>query len=305
MIVNNIEQLIGNTPIIKLRNLVSEDSADVYVKLENLNLTANVKIRPAYQMIIDAIESGILTKDKIIVEPTSGNTGIGLAYIANLLGYKIEITMPETMSVERRQMISAYNAKLILTPGDQGMKGAIAKANELASTGKYVLLQQFENESNVKAHYLTTAPELINDFEKIDSFVSGVGTGGTISGIGKKLKEHYDNISIIGVEPAESPMISENVAGPHKIQGIGAGFIPKILNQNVIDEVMKIKSEDALKFVKEVYLKEGLFLGISSAANILAALEVAKKLGKGNTVVTIAPDGGEKYLSSDVFTYDE
>lgn len=305
MIVNNIEQLIGNTPVIKLRNLVSEDSADVYVKLENLNLTANVKIRPAYQMIIDAIESGILTKDKIIVEPTSGNTGIGLAYIANLLGYKIEITMPETMSVERRQMISAYNAKLILTPGDQGMKGAIAKANELASTGKYVLLQQFENESNVKAHYLTTAPELINDFEKIDSFVSGVGTGGTISGIGKKLKEHYDNISIIGVEPAESPMISENVAGPHKIQGIGAGFIPKILNQNVIDEVMKIKSEDALKFVKEVYLKEGLFIGISSAANILAALEVAKKLGKGNTVVTIAPDGGEKYLSSEVFTYDE
>ena len=305
MIVNNIEQLIGNTPVIKLRNLVSEDSADVYVKLENLNLTANVKIRPAYQMIIDAIESGILTKDKIIVEPTSGNTGIGLAYIANLLGYKIEITMPETMSVERRQMISAYNAKLILTPGDQGMKGAIAKANELASTGKYVLLQQFENESNVKAHYLTTAPELINDFEKIDSFVSGVGTGGTISGIGKKLKEHYDNISIIGVEPAESPMISENVAGPHKIQGIGAGFIPKILNQKVIDEVMKIKSEDALKFVKEVYLKEGLFIGISSAANILAALEVAKKLGKGNTVVTIAPDGGEKYLSSDVFTYDE
>lgn len=305
MIVNNIEQLIGNTPVIKLRNLVSEDSADVYVKLENLNLTANVKIRPAYQMIMDAIESGILTKDKIIVEPTSGNTGIGLAYIANLLGYKIEITMPETMSVERRQMISAYNAKLILTPGDQGMKGAIAKANELASTGKYVLLQQFENESNVKAHYLTTAPELINDFEKIDSFVSGVGTGGTISGIGKKLKEHYDNISIIGVEPAESPMISENVAGPHKIQGIGAGFIPKILNQNVIDEVMKIKSEDALKFVKEVYLKEGLFIGISSAANILAALEVAKKLGKGNTVVTIAPDGGEKYLSSEVFTYDE
>lgn len=304
MIINKIEELIGNTPVIKLNNLVSEDSADVYVKLENLNLTANVKIRPAYQMIIDAIASGILTKDKTIVEPTSGNTGIGLAYIANLLGYKIEIVMPETMSLERRQMIEAYNAKLILTPGEQGMKGAIAKANELVETGNYVLLQQFENEANVKAHYLTTAQELLNDFKAIDAFVAGIGTGGTITGVGKRLKENLKDVKIIGLEPSESAILTNNSPGPHKIQGIGAGFIPSILDRSLIDDVLTIKQDDALNFVKEVYLKEGLFLGISSAANILGALEVAKKLGKGKTVITIAPDGGEKYLTNNVFNYD-
>ncbi len=304
MIVNNIEELIGNTPVVKLNSLVSEDSADVYVKLENFNLTANVKIRPAYQMIVDAVESGVLTKDKIIVEPTSGNTGIGLAYIANLLGYKIEIVMPETMSLERRQIIEAYNAKLILTPGDQGMKGAIAKANELVETGNYVLLQQFENEANVKSHYLTTAKELLTDFKEIDAFVAGIGTGGTITGVGKRLKENLEDVKIIGVEPAESAVLTSNTPGPHKIQGIGAGFVPSILDRSLIDDILTIKQQDALNFVKEVYLKEGLFLGISSAANILAALVVAKKLGKGKTVVTIAPDGGEKYLTNDVFKYD-
>lgn len=300
---NKIEELIGNTPIVKLNKLVSEDMADVYVKLENFNLTGSVKIRAAYQMVKDALESGLIKEGDILVEPTSGNTGIALAYIANLLGLNMVLVMPETMSLERRQIMEAYNAKLILTEGSLGMKGSIAKAEELVEENNYVMLQQFDNESNAKAHYLTTAVELLNDIEKIDAFVAGVGTGGTITGVGKKLKEENEAVLIVAVEPTQSAVLSGNSPAPHKIQGIGAGFVPKVLDVNIYDEIIQIDGLKAMKFAKEIYLKEGLFLGISSAANIMAALQIAKKIGTDKTVVTIAPDGGEKYISNEVFIY--
>ncbi|MDR3215717.1 MAG: cysteine synthase A [Bacilli bacterium] len=305
MLVNKIEELIGNTPIIKLNKLVDDNSAEVYVKLESFNLTGNIKIRPAYYMINDVLQKGILSKDNIIVEPTSGNTGIALAYIANLLGIEIYLIMPETMSIERRQIMEAYHAKIILTEGKLGMKGAIEKANELAQDHKYVLLQQFNNPANTLSHYETTAQEIINDFNNLDAFIAGVGTGGTITGIGKKLKENYDNIKVVAVEPQESAVLSGNKSGPHKIQGIGAGFIPEILDLSIVDEVVSVASDEVVAFVKEIYLQEGLFLGISSAANILAALQIAKQLGKNKKVLTIAPDGGDKYLSNNIFNYDE
>lgn len=301
---NKIEELIGNTPIVKLNKLVSEDMADVYVKLENFNLTGSVKIRAAYQMVKDALESGLIKEGDILVEPTSGNTGIALAYIANLLGLNMVLVMPETMSLERRQIMEAYNAKLILTEGSLGMKGSIAKAEELVEENNYVMLQQFDNESNAKAHYLTTAVELLNDIEKIDAFVAGVGTGGTITGVGKKLKEENEAVLIVAVEPTQSAVLSGNSPAPHKIQGIGAGFVPKVLDVNIYDEIIQIDGLKAMKFAKEIYLKEGLFLGVSSAANIMAALQIAKRIGADKTVVTIAPDGGEKYISNEVFIYD-
>lgn len=302
---DNIEKLIGNTPMIKLNKVVDDDMADVYVKLENMNLTGSIKIRAAYQMIKDAIMDDVLRPGDTLVEPTSGNTGIALAYIANLLGYKIKIVMPETMSVERRQIMSAYNAELILTDGKLGMKGSIAKAEELTKTSNHVMLQQFNNPSNTKAHYLTTGFEILSDIEVIDAFVAGVGTGGTISGVGQRLKENNEDTKIVAVEPEQSAILSGNDAGPHKIQGIGAGFIPGILDTEIYDEIIKIDGQEAIKFAKELYLKEGLFLGISSAANIIAALQVAKSLGKDHTVVTVAPDGGEKYLTNEVFVYND
>ena len=301
---NNIMELVGKTPMVKLNHLVDADMADVYVKLEGFNLTGSVKVRAAYQMIVDALESGRVKKGDTLIEPTSGNTGIALAYIANLFGLKMVITMPETMSLERRQLMEAYGAKLVLTEGAKGMQGTIDKANELIAEKGYIMLQQFENESNVKVHYNTTAVEIMNDLDHVDAFVAGVGTGGTITGVGRRLRENNKDVEIVAVEPAQSPLLSGGSAGPHKIQGIGANFVPGILDTKIYDEIIQIDSIEAMEYAKEIYLKEGLFIGISSAANIMAALKVAKKLGKGKTVVTVAPDNGDRYITMDIFKYD-
>jgi len=302
MLKQNSLELIGKTPIVRMVKLVSEDMADVYVKLESFNPGGSVKDRAAYQMVLDAEESGELKEGGVIVEPTSGNTGIALAMIGKMKGYDVKIVMPDSMSVERRNIIKSYGAELILTDGKLGMKGAIEEAERLARENEhYYLPGQFTNDSNVKAHYVGTGVEILKDIETVDAFVAGIGTGGTISGVGKRLKEEQPNVLIVGVEPKESNILSGGDIGPHGIQGIGAGFIPRILNRKVIDEVIEVETEEAKKMTKEVLMTEGLFLGVSSAANIVAALEVAKKLGKGKTVVTIAPDNGSKYISMGLY----
>ncbi len=297
----NILDLIGNTPVVKLKNITTETSADVYVKLEGMNLTGSVKARAALGMILEAEASGALKEGMTIVEPTSGNTGIALAYIGKLKGYAVTIVMPDTMSVERRNIIKSYGADLILTDGSKGMSGAIQEATKLSKEEKYFMPQQFNNKANRNYHYKTTGPEIIEAFPELDAFVASVGTGGTISGAGAKLKEHYDNIMVIGVEPVESHVLSGGLAGPHKIQGIGAGFVPEIYDATVVDSIEQIDSTEAYEMTKKVFFEEGLFLGISSGAAILAALRVAEKLGKGKKVVVISPDNGEKYISNNVF----
>lgn len=301
MIYNNILELIGNTPIIKVNNLVDENSAEVYVKLEKFNVGGSVKDRAALGMIEKAESLGLINPGDTIVEPTSGNTGIALAMIGKLKGYNVTIIMPDTMSKERRALIKAYGADLILTPGTKGMKGAIEKANELVKEKGYFLPQQFENVANPEKHYETTAIEIINDLSDLDYFVSGVGTGGTITGIGKYLKEHIDGVKVIAVEPESSPVISGGEPGPHKIQGIGAGFVPSIYKEEYVDEVVKVSNEDAYKIAKDFSSEEGVLVGISSGAAIYAAIELAKKLGKGKKVLAIAPDGGEKYISTGLY----
>ena len=302
MLYENLLDLIGNTPIVKLNHIFGEDIADIYVKLEGFNLGNSIKDRAALGMIEEAEKSGKLLPGGTIVEPTSGNTGISLALIARLKNYNIVIVMPDTMSVERRNIMTALGAELILTDGSKGMKGAIEKANELLSENKnYFMPQQFENSANPQKHYETTGVEIIKDLPDLDAFVAGVGTGGTLTGVGKRLKEHNSDIKIIAVEPSTSPVISGGIPGKHRIQGIGAGFIPKNLDTTIIDEIIKISDEEAFKFCKELSLKNGLFLGISSGANVAAAYIVAKRLGKGKKVVTVSPDGAEKYLSTDLF----
>lgn len=301
MIYNNILELIGNTPIIKVNNLVDENSAEVYVKLEKFNVGGSVKDRAALGMIEKAENLGLIKPGDTIVEPTSGNTGIALAMIGKLKGYNVTIIMPDTMSKERRALIKAYGADLILTPGTKGMKGAIEKANELVCEKGYFLPQQFENVANPEKHYETTAIEIANDLNDLDYFVAGVGTGGTITGIGKYLKEHIDGVKVIAVEPESSPVISGGEPGPHKIQGIGAGFIPSIYKEEYVDEVVKVSNEDAYKIAKDFSSEEGVLVGISSGAAIYAAIELAKKLGKGKKVLAISPDGGEKYISTGLY----
>ncbi|MHA4990382.1 cysteine synthase A [Cetobacterium somerae] len=301
MIYSNILDLIGNTPILKLKNLEDYQGADIYVKLEKYNLTGSVKDRAALNMIEAAEKEGLLKPGSIIVEPTSGNTGIALAAIGKIKGYKVIIVMPETMSEERRQIIKTYGAELILTEGAKGMKGAISKAIELAqSDKKYFVPQQFENIHNPQKHYETTAIEILKDLPDLDAFVAGVGTGGTIIGVGKRLKEEKKDIKIYAVEPAESPVLSGGEPGAHKIQGIGAGFIPKIYDSNLVDEVITVTSQEAFDMVRTILKNEGIFLGISSGANICAALKLGKKLGKGKKVLTLSPDGGEKYMSMEI-----
>lgn len=301
MIYSNILDLIGNTPILKLKNLEDYQGADIYVKLEKYNLTGSVKDRAALNMIEAAEKEGLLKPGSIIVEPTSGNTGIALAAIGKIKGYKVIIVMPETMSEERRQIIKTYGAELILTEGAKGMKGAISKAIELAqSDKKYFVPQQFENIHNPQKHYETTAIEILKDLPDLDAFVAGVGTGGTIIGVGKRLKEEKKDIKIYAVEPAESPVLSGGEPGAHKIQGIGAGFIPKIYDSNLVDEVITVTSQEAFDMVRTILTNEGIFLGISSGANICAALKLGKKLGKGKKVLTLSPDGGEKYMSMEI-----
>ncbi|WP_256478802.1 cysteine synthase A [Sebaldella sp. S0638] len=306
MVYENLIDLIGNTPVIKLNNIFGGDTADIYVKLEGYNLGSSVKDRAAFGMIEAAEKAGKLKPGGTIVEPTSGNTGISLALIARLKGYDIILVMPETMSVERRNIIAAYGAKLILTDGKKGMKGAIEKADEiLKENPDFFMPQQFNNPANPLKHYETTGEEIIRDLPDLDAFVAGVGTGGTISGVGKKIKEFNSEIKVFAVEPEESPVISGGNPGPHKIQGIGAGFIPNNLDLSVVDEVIKISTERAFEICRLLSEKSGLLLGVSSGANVAAAYEVAKKLGSGKKVVTISPDSGEKYLSLNIYGNNE
>ena len=301
MIYNNLLDLIGNTPVVKV-NFKDENIADVYVKLEKFNLSGSVKDRAALGMIEAAEKEGLLKEGSVIIEPTSGNTGIALALIGRLKGYKVIIVMPDTMSIERRATLKAYGAELILTDGTKGMGEAIAVAEKLAAENpNYFLPQQFNNKANPEKHYETTAKEIIDDFKIIDAFVAGVGTGGTIVGVAKRLKERSKDTKVVGVEPSTSAVLSGEKPGKHSIQGIGTGFIPKNYDASVVDEIVKISSEEAVEYAKKASHDFGLFVGISSGANIAAAYQVAKKLGKGKIVVTIAPDGGEKYLSVEAF----
>jgi len=307
-VANNILELIGGTPLVKLNRVVEDGMADIYLKLEFYNPGSSVKDRIALSMIEEAEKSGELTKDKIILEPTSGNTGIGLAMVAAAKGYKVTVVMPETMSIERRNLLRAFGAELILTPGSEGMKGAIAKAEELAQNDdKYFMPQQFKNRANPKIHRETTGPELVEQARVIggvDAFISGIGTGGTITGAGEVLREAFPDIKIFAVEPADSPVLSEGRAGAHKIQGIGAGFVPDILNTEIYDEVITVTNEQAFEYGRRVAREEGILVGISSGAAVYAALQVAKRLGKGKKVIAIAPSYGERYLTTAMFNFE-
>lgn len=301
--VERVTDLIGNTPLVKLNNVVPEGAADVYVKLEYQNPGSSVKDRIALAMIESAEKEGIIKPGDNIVEPTSGNTGIGLAMVAAAKGYKATLVMPDTMSQERRTLLKAYGATLVLTPGAEGMKGAIAKANELKDEHGYFMPQQFENMSNPEAHRLTTGPEIVDAMEglSIDAFISGVGTGGTLSGAGAVLKEHNPDVEIIAVEPTDSPVLSGGQPGPHKIQGIGAGFVPKTLNTDMYTGIMQVTNEEAMETSRLVARKEGILAGISSGAAIKAAIDKAVELGSGKNVVAILPSNGERYLSTPLF----
>ena len=301
MIYNSMLNLIGKTPILKLDNMVDENSAEVYVKLEKFNPGGSVKDRAALGMIEKAEELGILKEGSTIIEPTSGNTGIAIAMIGRIKGYKVIIVMPETMSKERRDLIKAYGAELILTEGAKGMKGAIAKATELVEEYGYFMPQQFENIANANKHYETTAEEILEDIKDLDAFIAGVGTGGTITGVSKKLKENIKKLKVVAVEPEKSQVLAGKGPGAHKIQGIGAGFIPSIYNGEYVDEIIAVSDQDAIKTAVEFARKEGVLIGISSGAALFAAMQVAKKLGKGKKVLAIAPDGGEKYISMGIY----
>lgn len=300
---NGFLDLIGQTPLVRLNNLIKKEGleADVLAKLEYFNPAGSVKDRIAKEMILDAMEKGLINEKTTLIEPTSGNTGIGLSAVATSLNLKIIITMPETMSVERRNLMKAYGAELVLTPGSEGMKGAIAKAKELASQIENSFIPgQFENPANPQAHYKTTGPEIYSQTDgKVDIFVAGVGTGGTISGIGKYLKEQNPNVKVVAVEPASSPVLSTGKGGAHKIQGIGAGFVPDTLDTKIYDEIITVENEDAFASGKEVAKAEGILVGISSGAAIKAAKELAKREeNKGKTIVVLLPDGGDRYLST-------
>ena len=301
MIYNGILELVGKTPVLKVNSLVDENSAEVYVKLEKFNPGGSVKDRAALGMIEKAEKEGLLKPGVTIVEPTSGNTGIGLAMIGKLKGYKVIIIMPETMSKERRDLIKAYGAELVLTEGSKGMKGAIEKALEYEKQGGYFIPQQFENIANPEKHYATTAEEIFEDINDLDYFISGVGTGGTVTGVGKNLKEKISGLKVVAVEPSKSPVLSGGNPGAHKIQGIGAGFIPGNYDSSIIDEVVQVTDEDAFKTAKDFAAQEGVLIGISSGAAVFAAIELAKKVGKGKKILAIAPDGGEKYISMGLY----
>ncbi|MER2058787.1 MAG: cysteine synthase A [Niallia sp.] len=306
-IANSVVDLIGGTPIVKLNRLVDDASADVYLKLEYMNPGSSVKDRIALAMIEAAEKSGDLKPGSTIIEPTSGNTGIGLAMVAAAKGYRSILVMPETMSIERRRLLKAYGAELVLTPGPEGMGGAIRKAEELAKENGYFIPQQFKNISNPEVHRLTTGPEIIDAFgeDGLDAFIAGIGTGGTITGAGEVLKEKYKDIKIYAVEPADSPVLSGGKPGPHKIQGIGAGFVPDILNSEVYEGIIQVSTDQAFEYARRAGKEEGVLGGISSGAAIYAALQVAKELGKGKKVLAIIPSNGERYLSTPLYQFDE
>ena len=302
MMYKNVLDMIGATPLLKLNKLVEGDMADIFVKLEKFNPAGSIKDRAALGMIEKAEKLGLLKEGYTIVEPTSGNTGIALAMIGRIKGYQVIIVMPDTMSAERRNLIKAYGAQLVLTDGTKGMKGAINKAKEIANGNpSFFVPQQFVNLANPEKHYATTAEEIIGDVEDVDIFVAGVGTGGTITGVGKRLKEIKIDVKVIAVEPLKSPVLSGGEPGPHKIQGIGAGFTPDIYDPSVVDEIMKISDEEAFQMAKLMASEEGILVGISTGANIAAAVKIAKRVGKGKKVVTVSPDGGEKYISMGIY----
>lgn len=302
-----ITDLIGGTPLLKLTNYIADNklAADIYGKLEYFNPAGSVKDRVAAAMIDDAETKGLLKPDSVIIEPTSGNTGIGLASVAASRGYKIILTMPETMSVERRNLLKAYGAEIVLTDGAKGMTGAIEKAQELAEkTPCSFIPGQFTNPANPAAHLSTTGPEIWNDTDgKIDIFIAGVGTGGTVSGVGEYLKSKNPDIKVVAVEPSGSPVLSGGTAGPHKIQGIGAGFVPETLNTDIYDEIIAVENEDAFETGRTLARREGVLVGISSAAAVFAAAELAKRAqNKGKIIVALLPDTGERYLSTPMFS---
>jgi cysteine synthase A len=296
--------MIGNTPVVRLARMTGGNDAEVWAKLEGFNPGGSVKDRIALAMIEDAERRGKLRKGMKIVEPTSGNTGIGLAMVAAVKGYPLVLTMPESMSMERRQLLAAYGAELVLTPAAKGMRGAVERAGEIAASGGECFMpQQFENPANPLVHRQTTAQEILTFMggRRIDAFVSGVGTGGTITGVGEVLRKKVKGVRIYAVEPAASPVLSGGQPGPHPIMGIGAGFVPKVLNRNVYHEIIQVTADQAKGTTKQLAVQEGLLVGISSGAACWAALQVAAKLGKGRRVVTVFPDGGERYLSTGVF----
>lgn len=306
-IYNNLTELVGNTPLVELSNYEKNNNleAKIIAKVEYFNPAGSVKDRIAKAIIEDAEKSGRLKKGATIIEPTSGNTGIGLAAIGAAKGYRVIITLPDSMSIERRNLIKAYGAELVLTEGAKGMKGAIAKAEELnASIPNSIIAGQFVNPANPRAHYETTGPEIWNDTDgEVDFFVAGVGTGGTLSGVGKYLKEKNPNVKIVAVEPASSPVLSEGRAGAHKIQGIGAGFIPDTLDTKIYDEIIKVENDDAFKTGRAIALNDGLLVGISAGAAVFAATEIAKRPeNKGKKIVVILPDTGDRYLSTPLFS---
>ncbi len=306
-IYSGIQELVGKTPLVEVKNIEKKLNlkAKLIVKLEYLNPAGSVKDRVALSMIKDAEEKGILKENSVIIEPTSGNTGIGLASIGASRGYRVILTMPETMSVERRNILKAYGAEIILTEGAKGMKGAIDKANELAFTMENAFVMgQFENSSNPKAHLETTGPEIWEDTEgSIDIFVAGIGTGGTISGVGKYIKDKKPSVKVIGIEPADSPVITKGISGAHKIQGIGAGFIPENLNRDIIDEIVTVENDEAFETAKLLAKTEGLLTGISSGASLFAGIKEAQKPeNEGKTIVVLLPDSGDRYYSTPLFT---
>ena len=309
MLFKNASELIGNTPLVELTNIEKQYSlkAKLYAKVEYFNPTGSVKDRIALSMINDAFKKGLINENSVLIEPTSGNTGIGIAALCAMKNIKCILVMPESMSIERRKLLSIYGAKLVLTEAKEGMGGSIKKAKELEKTiPNAVILGQFDNEANPRIHYLTTGKEIYNDLNgKVDLFIAGIGTGGTISGTGKYLKEKIKDVKIIGVEPLSSPVISQNKKGSHKIQGIGAGFIPSTLNLNIIDKVETCSDEDAFKFAKIVPSIEGMLVGISSGASLKVAIDYAKKEENANkNIVVLFPDSGDRYLSTDLFNLE-
>lgn len=308
-VASSVLELIGHTPLVEIGKLAAKHNAKakVVAKLESFNVAGSVKDRVALSLIRDAEERGVLQPGATIIEPTSGNTGIGLALVSAVRGYHLILTMPETMSIERRKLLKAYGAELVLTPGAEGMKGAIAMAEKLHSeTSGSVILGQFDNAANPKAHYDTTAVEIYDDLDgKVDMFVACAGTGGTVSGTGLRLKNYNNNIKIVAVEPASSPVLSGGKPGPHKIQGIGPGFVPKIYRSDVVDEVVTVTNEEAMSLAREVVVTEGILVGISSGAALAAALKLAsREENAGKTIVVLLPDTGERYLSSELFSDD-
>jgi cysteine synthase A len=309
-IARQLTDLVGNTPLLEFSNFNASKGlkAQVIGKLEYFNPAGSVKDRIALAMIEDAEAKGLLKPGATIIEPTSGNTGVGLAFVSASKGYKLILTMPDTMSAERRNLLKALGARLVLTPGAEGMKGAIAKAEELRdATPGSIILQQFENPANPAVHIRTTAEEIWRDTDgKVDLFVAGVGTGGTVSGVGAGLKAHNPNVQIVAVEPSDSPVLSGGKPGPHKIQGIGAGFIPKTYNGEVVDKIMQVTNDDAIRTSRELAGKEGLLVGISSGAAVYAAVELAKlPENEGKTIVALLPDTGERYLSTVLYAFEE